>query len=165
MKRNRIAALVAALLLVPALVACGGEELSERAVEDAMEDAAGDAGTDVDVDIEGDEVTIEGEDGTFTVGDKLPDDFPSDDIALVDGDIVSSQSMDGASFTVIIATGSSAEDAVADAVGKLEDKGFSVIEDSPMASAGGAELSNDTYLVKVLATEGTINYVIEKQGG
>lgn len=161
MRRSRIAGVLAAGLLLPALAACGGETLAEQAAEQAAEDA----GTDIDVDIDDDEVTIEGEDGTYTVGSKLPDDFPTDDVPLVDGDVVSAQSIAGSSFTVIIATDSSAEAAIDDAVGLLEDEGFAVTEDSPMASAGGAELSDGSYLVKLLATEGTINYVIEKQGG
>lgn len=78
-------AVVPAALLATSLVGCG---LAEDAVKDQVEDAAKSEGVDVDLDnIEDGEIEIDSTDGGVTTG-KLPNGFPTDEVPVVDGDIL-----------------------------------------------------------------------------
>lgn len=73
--RLSLAALATALLLL--LAACSpGEELAEELAEQALE---GEGGGDVEIDTDSGEVSIESDDGSFTIGGgEIPTDWPVD---------------------------------------------------------------------------------------
>ncbi len=85
-RRTRLLlAVVPAALLATSLVGCG---LAEDAVKDAAEDAAKSEGVDLDLDnIDDGEIDIDTTDGGATTG-KLPKGFPTDEVPVVDGEIL-----------------------------------------------------------------------------
>ena len=121
------------LALTLAVSGCGaGDEIGEQLTEKAIEGAAeGDA----DVDIEEDGLTVTDENGDSTsIGTDLPDDFPVDDVPLVDGTVVSATAVDGASYMVMLTVEGAPEDVQEEALGKLTDAGYS--SESQMNSEG-----------------------------
>lgn len=101
----------------------------------------------------------------------MPADFPADDVPLVDATIVSAASGAEAGqnggFVVIMTSDASPEDVLAEAVGLLEDAGFSneLGQDSDLSGLGGAMLRKAPYEVLVAATPGdgdttTVQYVV-----
>lgn len=88
MKHTRtrlLLAVPAALLAATSFVGCG---LAEDAAKDQVEDALESEGIDANLDnIEDGEIEIEGTDGGVTTG-KLPKDFPTDEVSVVDGEIL-----------------------------------------------------------------------------
>lgn len=85
-RRTRLLVAVPTAVLALSLVGCG--DLLENAVEDQVEDAAKEEGVDIDVDdLEDGEFNVDSTDGGASVGE-LPKDFPTDEVALVDGEIL-----------------------------------------------------------------------------
>lgn len=130
-----------------------GEELAEQAIEDS-------GGQDVDVDIDGDEVTIEGEDGTVKVGTgDVPDGFPGE-LTIVDGDVVSSvDTPDGAMVTV------AADDAIAafdEAVADLEANGWTRDQVTEAGETRMGMFNKDDQQIMVMAdgTTGQVTYTV-----
>jgi hypothetical protein len=92
-----------------ALLGCGGDDggplgdaASEQAIEEAIEDAASDQGEDVNVDVnaDGEEISIESEEGGISIGGSdLPDGFPNG-VPFPDDFTQQFSSGDGASFIV-----------------------------------------------------------------
>lgn len=84
-RRTRLLAAVPITLLAVSLVGCG---LAEDAAKDAAEDAAKSEGVDLNLDdIEDGKVEIDTTDGGATTG-KLPKGFPTDEVPVVDGEIL-----------------------------------------------------------------------------
>lgn len=135
---------VSAIAFALVLSGCGAaeDELAERATEEAME-AAGDGS---EVDIEDDELTVtDGDGNTTTLGStELPDDFPADEVPLVDGTIVSASAVDGASFTVMLEVEGDPEAVQEEAVGLLTDAGYT----------NGTEMNSEGYFATTLTKEG-----------
>lgn len=124
----RALAATATTALLLSTTACGGDEVAERATEEAIEQLAEEEGVEVDVDQDGGEISVETEDGTITSGQGLPDGFPSDEVPLVDGTVVSGVGATGGpdeGFVVTLESDASAADAYADAAALLEGAGFS----------------------------------------
>ncbi|QYJ03412.1 hypothetical protein KUV85_13895 [Nocardioides panacisoli] len=122
-------ALVAAVLGL-AVSGCGLDQLAqegaERAVEEAVEQGAS---GDVDIDIDGEDgFRIEGEDGSFEVGaTDLPDDFPSDLVPLVDGELIASARVtegETTNWSANFQVPTEAGDAFAGALAALESAGY-----------------------------------------
>lgn len=88
MKQTRtrlLLAVPAALLAATSFVGCG---LGEDAVKNAAEDAAKEEGVDLNLDdAENGNIEIDTTDGGVTTG-KLPKDFPTDEVSVVDGEIL-----------------------------------------------------------------------------
>lgn len=162
MSRRRSA--LVALLLGPALLlgGCGSDE--DRA-EDAIEEAAQDAGEDVEVDVDGDDITIENSDGTVSMGGDLPEDFPVDEIPVVEGDVQLAMGVAEEGWQISIYVDAAAEDAVSEASTLLEDAGFSLDEEATMGDVSTRTLSSDAYNVFLTATaagdQTTVLYSIE----
>lgn len=74
-----LVALVALTALVLAGCGAAADRLTEEAVEKGAEKLAEQGGAgDVDVELDDEGVSVEGEDGSFTGGTTLPDDWPED---------------------------------------------------------------------------------------
>ncbi len=101
-------AVPAALLAATSLVGCG---LGEDAVKNAAENAAKDEGVDLDLDdLEDGKVEIDTTDGGASTG-KLPKGFPTDEVPVVDGEIlVGSYSKSPDTWTVTIKVGEAGGD-------------------------------------------------------
>lgn len=93
-RRRRLAAALGTILLVALpLSGCGGGD--SPSLRDALDiadgegsiDTDGDGKDDLSVDRDGDEVKVESSDGSLSVGDELPADFPTDDVPLIEGTI------------------------------------------------------------------------------
>ena len=172
MRRARTwTALAAALPLLLGATGCGGtDEITDKAVEKALErqlEGAGEGDVDIDFDSDSGDLKIETDDGTITAGGELPPDFPSDDVPLVEGQVV--QAIGGADgmggFLIILERPGSADEAMAEAVELLEEAGYT--PDSDMVAAGITQLSSDAYDVVVAAADpsgtATVTYNIAKK--
>jgi len=126
-KKLTIIGVVVAVLLIGGVVnRMAGKSAAERAIEAAT-------GGSVDIDGDGDDVTIKTADGTYTGGNKMPDDFPSDVPVYPDADVQGSYSLNGASgqgFTV----GLSSDDPLADVIAwykrEVAAKGWTIVADA-----------------------------------
>ena len=122
---------VAALALV--LSGCGAaeDEIAEQLTEEAVEGAAGGA----EVDIEGEEMTVTDENGdSASIGTTLPEDFPSDDVPLLDGTISSATATGGTSYMVMMDVEGEPDAVHQEALGMLTDAGYA--QDTDMSSDG-----------------------------
>lgn len=163
--------LVAVPVLALALGGCGGQDLADSVTERIIESATSEE-VDVDFDTEKGQVTVKGEDGdtTYSTGRGLPDDFPTDVIEFVDGEIgmtVGTSTEDGQGWAVTVQPDGSDGQAVHDdAVSRLESQGFSVVEEGSMQATGMwvRQLANDPWAVtiRVLEQEGQVQvqYVV-----
>lgn len=155
---RRAAILTATGGLCLGLTACGGDSIS---IPDGQ-------GGSVSIDKSGDdEFTLENDEGTVTSGTKLPDDFPSDEVPLVEGTLISAVSVnqdDGRGFSAVIQTSKSADEAFTEAVALLTDAGY---ESSAQFAASGSNLAGlegPVYTVLVQQVDqgdgATISYTI-----
>jgi hypothetical protein len=148
---------VAALLLFPALLsACSGDDASENASENAAERAIEDAtGGDADIDIDGEDVTIETSEGTFTSGQGLPDGFPSE-VPLIEGEVQTGLSGSGTGsdggFAVVVATDLDGEAAAEQAASLLTDAGYETSEGAG-GGFGAGLFTNADWEVLVISTD------------
>lgn len=120
-----------------ALTGCGldrlAEEGAERAVEEAVEQGAS---GDVDIDLEGDGgLKVENEDGSFEVGasSELPDDFPVDQVPLIEGELITTARMadgDTVGWSANFQVPAQASDAFAGALAALESAGYEASQTS-----------------------------------
>ena len=143
------------------LSGCGAEEkLAEKATEEAIE-AAGDG---AEVDIDGDEMTVTDENGdSASIGTSLPEDFPSDDVPLLDGTIVSATATGGTSFMVMMDVEGEPEAVHDEALGQLTGAGYS--EDTDMSSEGyyATTMTKDGFRVGVTSVAGSESGVTQVQ--
>ncbi len=144
MKRT-VTIMIAGLTAVFALGACG-------AATDAVSDGAKGAiesATGCKAEGNGDETKVEceGKDGSgsFSVGTgDLPDGFPKSDVPLPEGEIVSSLSTDvdgKPAYNVTVKVDGSVSKAAEDYKSELEDKGFTLDEDSSFSLGGSGGLT------------------------
>lgn len=143
MKRT-LTIMIAGVTAVFALGACG-------AATDAVGDGAKGAiesATGCKADGNGDDATVEckNDKGSFSAGtgSDLPDGFPKSDVPLPDGEIVSSISteVDGKpAYNVTVKVDGSVDDAAEDYKSDLEDKGFTLDEDSTFSLGGDGGLT------------------------
>jgi hypothetical protein len=142
---------VLSLFALTLLTACGADEIAERATEKALERAA-EGSADVDLDDDGG-IKIKTEDGELAVGQGLPEDFPTGEVPLPEGEVVSGMSMAGQGWTVSIAV-DGAPDQVASQVRSLLVAGGYQIEASTEAGATTIlTATDDTYALTVSVTE------------
>jgi len=125
------ARLVGAVLLVPGLVLAGCAEGSsqEQVAEKAIEDATGGR---ADVDVDAEEVTVESEDGTVTMGKDLPDDFPAG-VPVPEGEVQSATSLQGRGWAVTLKAEGNAASVAAAIRKQLTDGGFEVNREDEVA--------------------------------
>ena len=151
-------AVAPALALVLAVSGCGaGDEIGEKLTEKAVEEAAG---GDADVDIDDEGLTVTDEDGdTTSIGTDLPEDFPVDDVPLLEGTILASTAVDGASYTVTLEVEGTPEEIQEEALAVLTEAGFT--SDSEMNSEGffSSSLTKEGFEVSVTSLDnaGTTN--------
>ena len=84
MRRRHLVPVILLALAAGLFAGCGNDDAAaERTAEEILEAGSGE---DVDVDVDGEDVTIEGKDGSssFSTSDELPEGWP-DDIAMPDG--------------------------------------------------------------------------------
>lgn len=126
------------------MTGCGADVIAERATEKALEGAA-----DVDLDADGDGgIKIETDEGSLSVGQKLPDDFP-DDVPLPEGEVLSGMSMAGKGWTVSLAVEGVPDDVAPEVKSMLESAGFEI---EATTEAGGMTIftaTKDTYALTV----------------
>ena len=157
----RTLGLLAAGALLLATGACSAEDLADQVAERAIENAAGE-GADAG------EFKVETDEGTFSSGGSLPDDFPSDEVPLLDGEVLqaaSSTQAGSAGYVVIVVVDEGVEEAVEAANQRLLDAGFA--PDTDLAGIEGLSvktLSKAPYTVLLSAYDtgdGTaVNYTI-----
>ena len=140
--RKALVAGASAVVLSLAVSACGAEdELAEQVAEEAVE-AAGDG---QDVDIEEDGVTVTDENGEeASIGTTLPDDFPVDDVPILEGTVISATAVDGASYMVMLEVDGSPEEVHQEALSMLSDAGY----------ADGTDTNAEGYYASTLSKEG-----------
>lgn len=112
-------------------------------------------------------VSIETEDGSATVGTDLAEDFPSDEVPLIEGTVISSASMASEStpgFSAVIETDAALNDARDAADKLLVDAGYKRVTE--MSTSGnsfrGYQNSTWTLTVQVFETDGrsTVAYTV-----
>lgn len=155
------AALGSALLSIAVLTAgCGSDDL-EIQTDDGS----------VKVSRDGEDITIEGEDGSAVIGGaSLPEDYPRDEVPIIDGKITAGVSVDQGTrgWSVTLEVKGDAAAVEADAAKLLTDKGFTR---SVTSNAGGLRYSSfesPTYRVLFnLMGDGNpyiATYTVEKVG-
>jgi hypothetical protein len=140
------------------LTSCGNAE--DKAAENLAEELAG---GDVDIDVDGENVTIEGEDGdtSYSSSNELPEDFP-ESVALIDGTLMNSTKVEAdgtTNWSVIIGADSDSEQSGADAIAQLVEAGFTEVSNSTFSDDNGTIVSatyeDATYTIMLGAVEDT----------
>lgn len=156
-------AIVVPLLLVAA--GCGSDDStsSDKAGEKLAEKMIENGDDNVDVDIDGEEVSIETDEGTTSYGSKdrpeaLPDDFP-----IADGEIVTTMDSPGGAM-VSVKTDDDVTDAFDQAVSDLEEQGWTRTMLTNDEGTSGAMFTGDTDEKSVILTgddsTGELTYVV-----
>ena len=141
--RKALAASASAIAFTLAVTGCGAaeDEVAEQLTEEAIEQA----GDGTEVDIEGEDVTLTDENGdTSSIGTDLPDDFPVDDVPLLDGTIVSATGVAGESYMVMMDVDGEPGALHEEAVGMLTDAGYT----------NDTEMTDDGYYATTMTKEG-----------
>jgi hypothetical protein len=141
--RKALVAGASAIAFTLAVSGCGAaeDEVAEQLTEEAIEQA----GDGTEVDIEGEDVTLTDENGdTSSIGTDLPDDFPVDDVPLLDGTIVSATGVAGESYMVMMDVEGEPESVHDEALAMLTDAGY----------ADDTEMSSDGYYATTVTKEG-----------
>lgn len=143
----------AALLIAVALAFGGCSAGSDEVAEKSIEKAAEDSGEDVDVDVDGDEIKVETSDGTLTAGTgELPEGYPEDDVPVIDGEVAVGIEADGG-WSVTVKSDQSPEDALDEAVSKLESAGLSQEDGGGILGPTSAALTGNGYSVLLSVTD------------
>jgi hypothetical protein len=151
----RLFVAVPTVLLTLTFVGCG---LAEDAAKDKIEDAAKSEGVDLDLDdIEDGNIDIDTTDGGATVG-KLPKGFPTDDVPVVEGEILGgTYTKNPPTWNVTIQVGGAGGDkaaAYAEAEGLLTGAGLETL--TPKADNGvsiAGQYATSTYRVDLAVTD------------
>jgi hypothetical protein len=139
--------LVTAGLAAAVLVSgCGSDE---RTAEQAMEESSG---RELDVDIDDDEVRVETDEGELSVGQSLPEDFPVDEVPLLDGAVMSATAMAGRGWVVNLEVGTEVGEAAEEGKQRLAVAGFEVVSESSTPELVSVFLTNDGYDVSLSTT-------------
>ena len=148
-----LAALLVALSLAAGGCSSSSDKATEKSIEKTIEKAAEDNGEDVDVDVDGDEIKVETSDGTLTAGTgELPEGYPTDDVPVLDGEVAVGMKADGG-WSVTIKSDKSPEDALDEAVSKLEAAGLSPEEGGGILGPTSAALTGNGYGVLLSVTD------------
>jgi hypothetical protein len=135
--------------------------------------ACGDGGTTVStkdgkVKVDGDKVTVETSEGTATIGKGLPDGFPTDDVPLIDEDVLSGvKGTPGGQFawSVIMQTSRSVEDVAAEVKKDFTDAGYTQGQGTEMGDVSVLQFTSDKYDVGVTVARTsdkvTVSYVVK----
>ncbi len=154
-----------AMAPVMALAVSGCGALEDKAAEKITEKAIeGAAGGDADVDLGDDGLTVTDKDGNkASFGTHLPDDFPVDDVPLLEGKVVTAASVDG-SFTVMLEVEGSPDEVQDRALAKLTDAGYTSVTEVNSERYYSSQMSKEGYDVTVtsLDADGTtqLQYVV-----
>lgn len=172
---NRFTARLAAGIACTAALTtgCGADQLAaegaEQAVEEAIEQGAG-GEVEIDADGEDGAFKMETSAGSFQAGsNELPEDFPSDAVPMVEGDIRSSSriSDSGVSrWTVAMTAGVDPEGAFTAAHDQLVAAGFEEVQSTDTSGFRNAVLEDADYRVALSAFVGTddatLNYGVSE---
>ena len=126
---------------------CGSDEIAERATERALEGAA-DGSADVDLDDDGG-IKVETDEGSLSVGQDLPDDFPVDEVPLPEGDVLSGMSMAGQGWTVSMAVPGAADEVAPQVRSMLESAGYEIEASTEAGEMTIYTATDDTYALTV----------------
>ena len=124
---------------------CGAEKIAEKATEKALEGAA-QGSADIDLDEDGG-MKIETDEGSLSVGQGLPEDFPSDDVPLPEGEVLSGMSMSGEGWSVSLAVDGAADDVVSQVSSMLDSAGYKTEATTQTGGMTILTTTNDTYAV------------------
>lgn len=158
-RRRRIAAATGLILLAALpLGGCGGD--GSPSVKDVLDIADGEGSIDTDGDGEddlalerdGEDVKIESGDGSIAIGEELPEDFPVDDVPLVEGRVVQGTTYaagDSVGWTVGVVHDDAVPATLDRVAGDLTGAGFEEL--SRFSAEDGAVLgvTKDSYTVQV----------------
>lgn len=155
---TKVRNMTAAVLLVAGLglTGCGSEEKTVSVNGDK-----------VTVDQDGDGVKIETEDGSATYGsESLPDDFPEDEVPIIDAKIVGgAKNVAGGetSWSVIMQADGDVDDVLDEVTEKLEGAGYTSESSGNYGGSAAAQFDGD-YRVGVSIAEGdgqvVVTYVV-----
>lgn len=143
-----------------ALILSGCGQVAEEAAEQAIEQ---NGGGDVEIDADGDSFSVEGEDGSISVGkDELPENFPSE-ITLPEGGTIESatavtDSKKDGWFIQSTYADTSPEDLVTEFAGSMQDGGFEETSNTTFEEQTAIGYEGDSYDVAVIilgATSGS----------
>lgn len=147
--RRAVRLLPAALLAACFLLASCGDADDPAPVAEPTSDAAADPG-----------VRVKQKDGDFVTGEGVPDDFPTDAVPLVEGDVVAGNSSEPdkgpQTWVVMIDAAGTAEEVQAAAVSELTAVGYEIDEAASGDEAGvfgGTALRKTPYDVVVSAID------------
>jgi hypothetical protein len=158
---NRLRFLAGALVLLAGLstVAACGDDGKTVSTKDGK------------VKVDGDKVTVETSEGTATIGKGLPDGFPTDDVPLLDEDVISGvKGTPGGQFawSVIMETSRSVEDVTAEVKKDFADAGYTPGQGTEMGDVAVMQFTSDKYDVGVTAARTsdkvTVSYVVKDAG-
>jgi hypothetical protein len=158
-RRTRLLFAVPTALLSIALVGCS--DLAEKAAEDAAKEEG------VDLDIDGDDIKVDTTDGGVVTGE-LPKGFPTDQVPVVDGEILfGTYTKSSKTWDTTVEVGPAGGDKAAaydEAEAKLLDAGATVTSekvDNGSAIAGQYTNGEHTIDLAVTDTNGIIvNYLV-----
>lgn len=167
---HRAGALLGAVVLVAGLGAAAG----------CGDDKTGDTRTGVtkgsdkvsaDTDTDTGDVTVDTQAGTFTAGKDLPEGFPTDDVPLVDEQVLSGVKGGADSsiaWSVVLTTSRAVDDVTAEVKKAFADAGYQAGQGSNLGDVSVLSFKGDTYDVGVTAarTDGgvTVTYVVKNAG-
>ena len=135
-----------AVALSLAVSGCGtGDDVAKELTEKAVEEAAG---GDAEVEIEDDGLTVTDENGDqASIGTEIPDDFPVDDVPLMEGTVLSATAVDGATYMVMLELEGTPEEVQEEALGMLTDAGYTTDSTTNAEGFFTAELSKEGFTV------------------
>lgn len=161
MKSRRALLVLAAGALAAGTLLAGCGQIAESATEQLLEQAGGGS---MDIDLEGDNVTIQGEDGAMSMGGDLalPENWPAEVPTFADGSLVF-VSVDGAagSATGTWNTDMAVDDAAATVRAAVEGAGYAVESESQVEGLRSFSATGNGYRVDVnVASDGTATTVL-----
>jgi hypothetical protein len=165
-RTRRLLVAAPTLLLALSLVGCG--DLFEDAVKDKVEDAAKSEGVDLDLDdLEEGEINIDSTDGGASTG-KLPRDFPTDEVPVVDGEILGgTYTKNPPTWNATIEVGPPGGDKAAaydEAEALLVNAGLDTVTEAiDNGTAINGQYATDTYLINLSVTDSNgivVNYLV-----
>ena len=90
---------------------------------------------------------IETDEGSLSVGQGLPEDFPSDEVPLPEGEVLSGMSMSGEGWSVSLAVDGAAGDVVSQVSAMLESAGYKTEATTQTGAMTILTATNATYAV------------------
>ena len=129
-KTSKMVVLTLILMMIISMSACA-KKAGEKIAESIMENAIEAEGMDADVDVDGDEVTIQTEDGEITINqdDKWPDNAPDNVPEFKKGSLVTTMNMGG---QVTLVYDVDDESVVQDYVATVKSTGFETTNETEM---------------------------------